>query len=69
MSIALRHAIGRTGASVASAARWCGKSRRTLDRWLDGKQSVSLETLMRTPQLWGSFIRCLVVIERKGRRI
>jgi hypothetical protein len=69
MSIALRHAIGRSKASVAAAARWCGKDRRTLDRWLSGKQAVNLETLMRTPQLWGPFIRCLVVIERKSRRI
>lgn len=71
VSEALTHAKQITGKSFEGLARAMGPDEKTIRRWVDPKEKAfpSLKALMRNPAVWGHFLRCLVGIERKARRV
>lgn len=62
---ALRMAKDRIGASAADIASWCRVHRTTVERWLSGKTTISLQALVRSRRLYPVFSQCL--LETLGR--
>lgn len=69
LSFALRHALDAAGASHRDAADWLRVSSRTVGRWARGEAPLDVEVLMTSWRLWPPFLRCLVGLERKARRV
>jgi hypothetical protein len=70
LSAALKHSLLVTGTSVPAAARFMGRrSTKTVKRWLRGSTPIVVEAVMKSRRLWPHFLRCLVGIERKARRV
>jgi transposase-like protein len=66
---ALAHAVDKSCRSHAEAARKIGISQSTLRTWLRGTHRINLEKVAAASNLWSHFLRCLVVMERRGRVI
>lgn len=62
---ALRHAMDKTGATQADAARWCRVSERTIRDWLAERAPINLRAVLRSGRLRREFIRYLLVCDRK----
>lgn len=69
LSFALRHALDSAGASHRDAADWLRVSARTVGRWARGEAPIDVEVLMTSWRIWPHFFRCLLVLERKARRV
>lgn len=63
---AFRHALEKSDASHAAAARWLQIGTSTLGRWLRGESPIDVETIMMSRRLWRPFFVCLLDIERKA---
>lgn len=62
-------AVDSSGASLNSVARWVNRSSVTVRGWLRGTHRIDFEAVRGSTRLWGHFLRCLVVLERKARRV
>lgn len=69
LSAAFVHALTTVQASHEKAARWLGVTARTTGRWARAEGAVDVERLACSRQLWPHFLRCVVAMERKGRRV
>lgn len=66
---AFAHAVEKSKGSQSAVAMWLGKNPSTIRRWLKDERPLDIEAMMRSAKLWPHFFRCLLVIERKGRRV
>lgn len=66
---AFSHALAQVGESQAAVARWLRKDVSTIRRWQAGTVKIDVESIMRSGRLWAPFLRCLVILERKARRV
>lgn len=66
LAAALKHSLSVTRTSRALAARLCGRSLRTVERWVTGKAPVEVHRVMTSHRLWRPFAKCLLGIDRKG---
>jgi len=66
LSAALKHSLDVTRTSHALAARLCGRSVRTVERWLAGETPVEVHRVMTSHRLWRPFVRCWLAIDRKA---
>lgn len=55
--------------SQAAAARAMRVTKRTVVNYVKGETPVSVAAVMLSPKLWRHFARCLLVTERKARRV
>lgn len=63
---ALRFAMRRTGASRATAGKWCKKSVRTMQSWANEQAPVDVEAVMRSVHLRGPFLAYLTKSSASG---
>jgi len=69
MREAFEHALKRSRASRSAVANWLNRDVSTLRRWLNDEEAeIDFYAVART-SLWPHFLRCLVVLERKARRV
>jgi hypothetical protein len=66
LSGALKHALVVTRTSRPLAAKLCGRSVRTIERWITGKSPVEVHRVMTSHRLWRPFAKCLLAVDRKG---
>jgi hypothetical protein len=69
LSAAFVHALTAVQASQGMAARWLGVTTRTVGRWSRAESPIDVEALACSKKLWPHFFRCLLVLERKARRV
>lgn len=69
LSAALKHSVRVTRSTVPAAARFVGRDVKTFRRWLRCESPIVVEAVMCSGRLWPHFLRCLVGIERKARRV
>lgn len=69
LRVAFAHAVKKSNGSHAAVAKWLGKNPSTVRRWLSRERPIDVEALMRSAKLWPHFFRCLLIIERKARRV
>lgn len=67
LSAALKHAMSTSRASRPLVARLCGRSVKTIERWLSGAKPVEVHRVMTSRRLWRPFLKCMVAIDRKAR--
>jgi len=53
----------------ADAAQKIGISPSTLRTWMRGTHRINVEKVAAATNLWPHFLRCLVMLERRGRVI
>lgn len=69
LSAALKHSLRVTRSSPAAGARFVGRDVKTFRRWLREESPIVVEAVMCSGRLWPHFLRCLLGIERKARRV
>lgn len=69
LRVAFAHAVKKSKGSNSAVARWLGKNPSTVRRWLKDERPLDMEALMRSAKIWPHFFRCLLIIERKARRV
>ena len=67
LSAALKHSMRVSRASRPLVAKLCGRSVKTVERWLSGSKPVEVHRVMTSRRLWPPFVKCLVAIDRKAR--
>ena len=67
LSSALKHSMFVSKSSRPLVARLCGRSVKTIERWLKGTKPVEVHRLMTSRRLWRPFVKCMVAIDRKAR--
>lgn len=66
LSAALKHSLRVTRTSHVLAAKLCGRSVRTVERWVSGSSPVEVHRVMTSHRLWRPFVKCWLSIERKA---
>lgn len=68
-AVAFVHSLNASAVSVNGAARWLRRRPATIRAWISGEHRIDFEAIARSPKLWSHFLRCLVILERKARRV
>lgn len=67
--LAFVHCLEITHTSINAAARWLKRSPETIRGWVNGTHRIDFEAVYLSQKLWPHFFRCLVMMERKARRV
>lgn len=62
-------AVENSGASINAISLWVNRSAVTVRGWLAGTHRINQEALRRSPLIWSHFARCMMISERKARRV
>ncbi len=66
LTLALKHAMREARFSRSMVAASCGRSMKTVARWLNGTKPIEIHRVMSSRRLWRKFWLCVTDTDRKS---